>query len=295
MPARILAAVDPATFDPAPARFAEAIARATGAGLLVAGVYANDTAVNLLPGGQFGEELRDSASDLLEPLAADLLRDGVDTEALALAAASAPRAIDLATQELGIGLLVVGSSAKAVDGRVRLGSVSGRLVDGARSPVAVVPRGLERPPALRQIGVGFVDAAEGRTALRDAARLALRVGARLRVLTAVQPRAWMGAPADELETELRDLAAQHTQAESATVVGIPVDVDVMVAEPAAVLTDASAELDLLVCGARTYGARPAALLGGVTRRLVDEASCPVIVLARGPGGGLEALFDDREG
>jgi hypothetical protein len=35
------------------------------------------------------------------------------------------------------------------------------------------------------------------------------------------------------------------------------------------------------------------LLGGVSRRVTAEAHCPVIVLARGPGAGLEALIGER--
>jgi hypothetical protein len=37
------------------------------------------------------------------------------------------------------------------------------------------------------------------------------------------------------------------------------------------------------------------LLGGVSRRVVTEASCPVIVLARGAESGLEALIDEQAG
>ena len=40
------------------------------------------------------------------------------------------------------------------------------------------------------------------------------------------------------------------------------------------------ELDVLVAGARGYGAAPAAQLGGVTRRLAEDSACPLIVCAR---------------
>jgi hypothetical protein len=39
----------------------------------------------------------------------------------------------------------------------------------------------------------------------------------------------------------------------------------------------------------------AVLLGGVTRRVVDEARCPVIVLPRGVKSSLEALLADAPG
>ena len=46
---------------------------------------------------------------------------------------------------------------------------------------------------------------------------------------------------------------------------------------------------VLVCGTRGYGPRPAALLGGVTRRVFAEARCPVVVLSGAPQTGLAAL------
>jgi nucleotide-binding universal stress UspA family protein len=61
--------------------------------------------------------------------------------------------------------------------------------------------------------------------------------------------------------------------------GAPVDVDVDVIAPEDMLIAASGELDLLVCGTRGYGPRPAPRLGGVTRALTEPARCPVIVQA----------------
>ena len=70
---------------------------------------------------------------------------------------------------------------------------------------------------------------------------------------------------------------------------MPVNVDVAIAEPADVLVAVSGQLDLLVCGTRAYGPRPATLLGGVTRRLVAEARCPVAVLSGDPRTSIGAL------
>ena len=43
----------------------------------------------------------------------------------------------------------------------------------------------------------------------------------------------------------------------------------------------SNDVDLLVCGSRGYGPLGSVLLGGVSRRLVHRAACPVIVVPRG--------------
>ena len=41
------------------------------------------------------------------------------------------------------------------------------------------------------------------------------------------------------------------------------------------------ECDLLVCGSRGYGPVRRVLLGGVSRRLMRRAACPVVVVPRG--------------
>jgi len=42
------------------------------------------------------------------------------------------------------------------------------------------------------------------------------------------------------------------------------------------------EIDLLVCGSRAYGPVRRVLLGGVLRRLIRRAACPVLHLTRRP-------------
>ena len=41
------------------------------------------------------------------------------------------------------------------------------------------------------------------------------------------------------------------------------------------------EIDLLVCGSRGYGPVRRVLLGGVLRKLIRRAACPVVVVPRG--------------
>jgi hypothetical protein len=58
-------------------------------------------------------------------------------------------------------------------------------------------------------------------------------------------------------------------------------------------------LDLLVVGSRSYGPPRTVLLGAVTRRLLDLASCPVMVVPRLPdpahevalAGGMETALE----
>jgi nucleotide-binding universal stress UspA family protein len=284
IPAPVLAAVDPRAPDPAPIRFAAAVAGHTGAPLTVAGVVGDGSAVTPLAAGQSGEELGVDASAALER-AVRIARDaGVEAEPVVLAAVSAPRGLALAATELGAGLVVVGSAAGGRPGQLHPGPTAARLLNGSPSAVAVVPAGWDGR-ALATIAAGFAHGAEARAAVREAHALAVRAGARLRVLAAVRQRAWSHADAGEL----RALAEEAAGAAVPASAGAPVDVDVVVGEPADVLVAVSGELDLLVCGTRGYGPRPATLLGGVTRRLVAEARCPVAVLSGESRTSLGAL------
>jgi nucleotide-binding universal stress UspA family protein len=70
-------------------------------------------------------------------------------------------------------------------------------------------------------------------------------------------------------------------------------------DPAPALAAASAGLDLLITGSRSYGPLSAVLLGAVTRRLVYAAQCPMMVVPRTRDaalavsliGGMEAAVD----
>jgi nucleotide-binding universal stress UspA family protein len=61
-------------------------------------------------------------------------------------------------------------------------------------------------------------------------------------------------------------------------------------DPADVLLRISRNVDLIVCGSRGYGPLRSVLLGGVSRRLVDESRCPVLVLPREAPQPLEDLM-----
>lgn len=294
MAAPVLAAVDPTTTDLAPIRFAARVAAHTGAPLMIAAVFASDDVVDRLAGGLLGEDLPRDPSDALER-AAGAAREAAPVVAiddtLQLGAASAPRGLALAAVETGAALLVVGSPQGMPAGRTGVGSTAARLLEGARCAVAVVPVGWEPAGDWVPVGSGFVDAVEGRAATKGAHLLARAAGARMRVLAVVQPRAWMDGAEEEVAEDLRRRAEDAAAADTASLFDTPVDIDVQVGDPATALRSASGDLALLVCGARGYGPDGATVLGGVTRQVVADAGCPVIVLSRTPGVTLDALRD----
>jgi nucleotide-binding universal stress UspA family protein len=253
-------------------RFAAAIAGRTGAPLTLVSVVGDPAAVTALAAGQSGEELAAGAIEVLEQAERVARAEGVDADSVTAAAASAPRGLALTAFELGAGLLVVGSGAGGSSGQLQRGPTAERLLNGASCAVALIPRNWEARE-FTTIGAGFVDSAEGRAAVREAHALAASSGARLRILAAVQPRSWSDASADELRAQ----AEAAAEAAMSGLLGAPVDIDVDVVEPVDLLVAVSGELELLVCGTRGYGPRPATLLGGVTRALTAQARCPVIV------------------
>ena len=298
MPKPILVGYDPHRADRAPVHFGVAAARFTGAPLIVGSAHEDAAAL-----GQIGDSpLHDAeiaARQGLDDLRRELQADGVSAECRSLEGRSAAAAIHHAADSFGAGLVVVGSTDRGHIGRLAVGSTAERVIHGAPCPVAVVPHGWEAGEGLRTLGVAFADTPEGQNALAGAAALARRAGAKLRVLAAVHPRAFGraagGTPGlgsektsfDAVGTEIDAMTQRVTH--QASVEGLDVDVDVSAQDAADFLIAASGRVDLLVCGSRGYGPQRAVLLGGVSRKLIAGAHCPVIVLARGVEAALESL------
>jgi nucleotide-binding universal stress UspA family protein len=205
---------------------------------------------------------------------------------------SPARAVTAAVEEQRPALVVLASPG---------GGAAEHVIHGARCPVVVVPRGYEatRP---RTVGAAFVATPEGHEALRAAVALAGAFGARLRLVTALSPK-----HAEESEGLLArshhdhnaadDVALRHTrEAEEAVqraigelAPGLEVETDELFQEPAHALVAASGNLDLLVMGSRARGPVKSVLLGSVSRHVIAEASCPVLVVERGTEGAVEAM------
>jgi nucleotide-binding universal stress UspA family protein len=296
----IIVGYDPNSSDRSPVAFALRAARLTGAPLVIASVGSHPEAHE----AHVEDDLSQAAGSALVELQRDLDAEGVAVENVELKNTSAARALHEAAEERDAGLIVVGSTNRGAVGRVLVGSTADRLMHGAPSPIAVVPHGWQAGAGLNTIGVAFVDTEEGREALRSAHALARRAGAKLRVITAVKPgvrstygeleptRAVQpGKGETDVEGELR-VRAERELRDATAALGddVQVESDAFVEDPAEVLVTVSQNVDLLICGSRSYGPRRAVLLGGVSRRLAAESHCPVIVLPRGLESSLEALI-----
>jgi nucleotide-binding universal stress UspA family protein len=313
----ILVGFDPRTTDRAPVRLGVLLARLTEARLIVAAVQrglgpraiamSNEQA---LPFAivQPDQDLVADCAPQIEEIRQELEPYGLPVECEMLFGTSAASALHEAVEEHGAGLLVVGSSARAHRGRVLAGSTAQRLLAGSPCPVAVAPAGWEGAEAPRTIGVGYRDTVDGREALRAALLLARRSRARLRIVTVVEDglRAALEAEPAQLAgrrgTTVDDVigeyqlsarkAAQAALDEMDPHHDVDSEVESWTGEPADVLIGLTHLLGMLVCGSRGYGPVRAVLLGAVSRRIVAEAQCPVVVVPRGGGPRLDLLVDE---
>ncbi len=208
---------------------------------------------------------------------------------MAIAGSSPARALHELADQRRPRAVVIGSSRAGAIGVSSLGSVAELLLHGGGAPVAVVPNDFT-PPTGRtiDIGVAYGVTPESDDAVRVAVDLTQRAGARLTVLTVHEP-----APHDEMPErrpgEHLERALSGAEAERVELTG----------DPAPALATASAGLDLLITGSRSYGPLGAVLLGAVTHRLVYAARCPMMVVPRTRDaamavaliGGMEAAID----
>jgi nucleotide-binding universal stress UspA family protein len=191
-------------------------------------------------------------------------------ETVAIAGTSPARLLHELCDQLHPSALVIGSSRGGATGAVSVGSAGELLLHGGAAAIVVAPNAY-RPPEGRPatIGVAFGDTPESDDAVRVAAELATRAGTRLHVLTVPEP-----SPHDELPVRRAgDCLERALGGASATRIELAGD-------PATALAAASADVDLLVTGSRSYGPLGAVLLGAVTRRLISAARCPVMVVPR---------------
>jgi nucleotide-binding universal stress UspA family protein len=291
----IVVGVDPLRHDPESPVLAALLARATGVPVIAVAVYTVASPLRIGAGDVYEEELRGTA--LARLAAVEPAFHGVALETLAVAGPSAAHVLHDLAEDRGAGLLVLGSSHHGTLGRIALGSTTDRLLHGAPCPIAIAPTGFaERMRGLDRVGAAFVDAEEGREALRAAAALASACGAELHAVTAIEPIAWRATsnfqPYDDgahLE-EFRERAeAQLRGALDGLEPQVPSSSEAVVNRTVTALEQFSHDVDLLVCGSRGYGPLGSVLLGGVSRRLVHRAACPVLVVPGGTERAIEAL------
>jgi nucleotide-binding universal stress UspA family protein len=301
----IVAAFSPGTAAREPLEFGLAASRVTGAPLVIVAVRHGGPLVHNRGGDvDEGDDAR-----TIEHLRTGLTRRGLhDVDVRVFEDNTAARGLARAVDELDPELIVLGSTRRGPVGSALLGSTAERVIHSSSCPVAVVPNGYEKPEGgVKLIGAAWSPTDEGREALHAAASLARAAGVKLRAITVLDPdhasegEGRMAEAHDELSPSVAEaargrLGREHELREAVAEVAddLDVDVDILVNEPADGLVAASAQVDLLVMGSRGLGPKRAVVLGSVSRKVVDRAACPVLVLPRGASAKTEALLADAE-
>ena len=206
----------------------------------------------------------------------------------AVGSGSASHGLHDVAEELGASLIVLGSQTER---RLLATSTGERVIAGAPCPVAMPPRGWRDRAShdLGRIGVAFVPTPDGREALRVAAMLALRVGARLHVVTVVAgPAEVMSYRIGEDVDRMYVSAAKETfeqsieQAISELASDITASGEVIVGDdPVETLAGmANSSSDAFFVGSRGYGPMRRVLLGGVASRLLRRLDIPAVIVPR---------------
>jgi nucleotide-binding universal stress UspA family protein len=263
---------------------ARVLQRARGGELVAVHAHPYELFVARGEGEAYDRLLHEEAQRRVE---AELDAAGVEARALAVPDGSPARALQLAAERQGAGLVVVGSAHRGPLGRLVVGDGAAGTLHAAPCAVAVAPRGFASTPgALREIGVGFDGEPEARAALASAEGLADAAGARLHVIVvarpAMVPDPWIGPTIDWTEQARAEREYARRLADDAVAeLGVPAAGEVLVGSPGDELAAASRELDLIVVGSRRFGPARRLLLGSTSSHLVRAAACPVVVLPRG--------------
>ena len=269
------------------------LARATGEDLLVVTVYPEENPIGI---GRVDAEwvgaMRDHAREVSDCAKRFLDERSVSASYHVIGSGSAAHGLDDVAEAEHASMIVVGSERHGARRRISPGSTGERLLHGAICPVAVAPRGFRERPGdtpIKRIGVSFVDTPEAHEALRFAAELAKETVASLTLYTVIARAAEVVMPVigrDAEDAFLQTVREDVRAALDKAIAGLPEGVEATEEMLEGDTVDALAalderEIDVLVCGSRGYGPVRRVLLGGVLRKLIRRAACPVVVVPRG--------------
>jgi nucleotide-binding universal stress UspA family protein len=214
-------------------------------------------------------------------------RDGGELKAVHVEKGSPADTLGALAERGEADLVVLGSTHRAAFGSVAPGSVAEHLLQGARCRLIIAPKGYAEEDhsgdRLRVVAVGYDGMAESQAALDEAAVLARKFGASIRVVGVKTPTPPIGAAAaaqvgaeagPDFQSRLHDaVAALEPELRALPLLekGDPVE---------KLLEAAEMGVDLLVLGSRGFGPVMRLLIGSVSARVIRGAPCPVMVVPR---------------
>jgi nucleotide-binding universal stress UspA family protein len=267
--------------------FGKLLAEATGAHLVVAGVF------RVVPVW----DVRDAAVDRWAPdhtAQLEAAAASVGGEAVTIPSTSEAWGLEELAERIGADLVIVGSASRGKIGHVLAGDVGLSLLHGAPCSVGVAPQGFAgaAPERLDRVTVAYDGNPESQAALREAVDLARGAGAALRVVCVAEPPPIVygkGGGANQGWHELREAIEEllRTRLDEA-LAELPDDLQaegvLLSGHPAEELARVAAEDGgVLALGSRSYGSIRGVLLGSVSRDLMRSAPAPLIVHPRSAG------------
>ena len=215
---------------------------------------------------------RQHAVRLLETACAET---GVRARLRVYAADSDGAGLQQIVDQVGGDLLVVGSSRRALLGRVLIGEDMQTALNGLACALAIAPAryGWFDPGRIGNIGVGYDGSLESEAALSLARTLAIGRNARLSACQVVT------ASSELLVGTVTDSQALELARQRVAVMG-DVTPHAALGEPAEQLAVFGDNLDLLVVGSRGYGPVGRLVHGSTSLKLANCAHCPLLVLPR---------------
>ena len=309
-PTRILLATDGSREASLAARTAADLAGRTGSELHVVTVAGGRA--HHMEAREVIEQLRHGVERVLEEQMSRIEEAGgaVDGTYVRVVKERRDRAIVGLAEELGVGLIVLGSRGRGGAKRALLGSVSDSVVRLARCPVMVVRERDVEPPSLppREVLLLATDGSEeAGLALRTAVELADATGSELHLVTVGREYQTVdGSPGDPegfanaaaartLEREAQgklDDGMRKVEEAGGTVARAHRR---MGGRPDEKIVRLAKELDagLVVVGSRGLGGVRRALMGSVSDSVMRNAPCPVLVV-RGEAGERRREEETRE-
>ena len=259
------------------------LAEATGAALVVAGVFQFDPVWK-----GFDSHFHDAEVAFARQIEA--AADSVAAEAEAFPSSSAARGLHELAEEIEADLILVGSAHHGRAGQAIAGSTGVALLHGSPCAVGIAPLGYRdhTSAGIGAIVVGYDGSPESQQALTAACELAPRAHAKVKLVAVAEPpvvgtgkggaTGWR-----ELKEAIEEIMRERLgEAERKVPEGIDHDTTLVTGEPAEALADvANAPGTILVVGSRGYGPLRRVLLGSVSTPLVRSAPCPLIVTPRG--------------
>ncbi|MEU5866260.1 universal stress protein [Nonomuraea sp. NPDC047529] len=185
----------------------------------------------------------------------------------------------------GADVVVIGSAPGGGRSRITVGSTADQLLHSSPAPVLLAPRGYgdDPPAAFERITVAYRRGPGADTAVKGAAKAAVTLDIPLRLVTLVVRTGRRVQIEEDMLVRLRDQAAADLRAAArGQRRRLQVEVELLEGRNVAQALGTTTWLpgELLVCASSDAGPLRRVFLGDTSIKIVQAATCPVMILTR---------------